>query len=199
MAENIVSAVNELIAAVEGAGLEESHATVEQLKLQLQKRDADLARIVPEKENLEKENASLQSQIVECCKELGEKSAELTAVVSERDVLATELGEKSAELAAVASERDLLSTKYEESESESDRFFSDRESLLQEKKELERQVDILLEQLRNVQGDLELYISLSRQQSEMLEESLDFQERAIRSQFNVLSVKGQKLLSPAGS
>ena len=145
--------------------------------MQLQARDEDLARLVPEKENLEKENASLQCQIIERCMELGEKNAELTAVASERGVLATKL---------------------EESESESHRFFSDRESLLQEKEELGRQVDTLLEQLRNVQGDLELYISLGRQQSEMLEELLGFQDRAIRSQFNVLSVKGQKLLSPAG-
>ena len=199
MAENIVSAVNELIAAVEGAGLEQSHATVEQLKLQLQTRDADLARIVPEKENLEKENASLQCQIVERCKELGEKSAELTAVVSERDGLAKELKEKGAELSAVVSKHDELAADLEAHKSEADMFFSDRESWLQEKQELERQIDTLLEQLQNVQGDLELYVLINRQQDEMLEESLDFQKRTILSQFNVLSAQHQKLLSPAGS
>ena len=107
--------------------------------------------------------------------------------------------EKGAELSAVVSKHDELAADLEAHKSEADMFFSDRESWLQEKQELERQIDTLLEQLQNVQGDLELYVLINRQQDEMLEESLDFQKRTILSQFNVLSAQHQKLLSPAGS
>ena len=118
------------------------------------------------------------------------KEDELACALQEKDSLLEQaeelhnaLGAQCAELQAVVAERDGL--------------LSDREAVIREKQDAEQQVAMLLEQLQKVQEDLELYVSLNHQQHEMLEDSLDFQARALQMQFQVICVDGQKLLSPA--
>ena len=148
MAENIVSAIHGLIAAVESTKTDEESSTIAGLRHLLQGKEAELACALQEKD-------SLLEQAEELRNALGAQCAELQAVVA------------------------------------------DREAVIREKQDAEQQVAMLLEQLQKVQEDLELYVSLNYQQHEMLEDSLDFQARALQMQFQVICVDGQKLLSPA--
>ena len=157
MAENIVSAIHGLIAAVETAKTEEESATITDLRQLLKGKEAELVEAAQERDSLLVQTAELRIA-------LEAKSAELQVVLADRDGL-----------------------------------MSDRDAVIREREQIEQQVELLLEQLQKVQEDLELYVSLNHQQHEMLEESLDFQARALHLQFKGICADGQKLLTPAES
>jgi len=155
MAENIVSAIHGLIAAVETAKTEEESAAITDLRDLLKGKEAELADAVQERDSLLAQTAELRSALEAKC-------AELQVVLADRDGL-----------------------------------MANRDGVIRERDQSEQQVELLLEQLQKVQEELELYVSLNHQQHEMLEESLDFQARALHLQFKGICADGQKLLTPA--
>ena len=87
MAENIVSAIHGLIAAVETAKTEEESATITDLRQLLKGKEAELAEAAQERDSLLAQTAELRTALEAKCAELQVVLADRDGLMSDRDGL----------------------------------------------------------------------------------------------------------------
>ena len=106
MAENIVSAIHGLIAAVETAKTEEESATITDLRQLLNEKEAELVEAAQERDSLLVQTAELRIA-------LEAKSAELQVVLADRDGLMSDRDDLMSDRDAVIREREQIEQQVE--------------------------------------------------------------------------------------